>query len=186
MGSNLTRDFNASRVYSLFVLSYVNNGFVTGWSPVQGVLSAIFKIHSSRLILMGNRPWSPIRQSRRGRIIWTTKPLTHLYSPLLLSAFISYLFCQFLEFYLNINGCINLLEFSACKNTHFSQLRLFRKTIKRVKGYMLGDFNSASSDLYILTWKWSVIGSFLVNAWYIHIKGSNKYNMWVIAECINI
>jgi hypothetical protein len=34
-------------------------------SPVQGVLPTVYKIHSSRLILMGNRPEGSIRKCRR-------------------------------------------------------------------------------------------------------------------------
>jgi hypothetical protein len=30
--------------------------FFQGWSPVQEVLPTVYKIHSYRLILMGNRP----------------------------------------------------------------------------------------------------------------------------------
>jgi hypothetical protein len=49
----------------LFVLSCAGNGIATGWSPVQRVLPTVYKIHSSRLTMNGNRPKGLIRQGRR-------------------------------------------------------------------------------------------------------------------------
>jgi hypothetical protein len=40
------------RVSSVFVLSYIGSGLAKGWSPVQGILPTVCKMHSSRLILM--------------------------------------------------------------------------------------------------------------------------------------
>jgi hypothetical protein len=36
-----------------------------GWSPVQGVLPTVYKIHSSRLILMGNEAEGPIWKAEK-------------------------------------------------------------------------------------------------------------------------
>jgi hypothetical protein len=35
-------------------------------------------------------------------------------------------------------------------------------------------------------WKGSFIGAFFVNIRYIHIKDSNKYQIWIIVRSINI
>jgi hypothetical protein len=48
-------------VSSVLVLSCICSGLATGWSPVQGVLPTVYKIQSSRLILVGNRPEYLIR-----------------------------------------------------------------------------------------------------------------------------
>jgi hypothetical protein len=36
-------------VYSVFVLSCVGSAFATGYSPVQGVLSTVYRIHNLRI-----------------------------------------------------------------------------------------------------------------------------------------
>jgi hypothetical protein len=51
------------RVSSVFVLSCVRSGLATGWSPVP----TLYKIHSSRLILRGNRPEGLMQKRRRRR-----------------------------------------------------------------------------------------------------------------------
>jgi hypothetical protein len=43
------------RVYSVCAVLCVGRGLARGWSPVQGVVPAVYKIHSSRLILMGKQ-----------------------------------------------------------------------------------------------------------------------------------
>jgi hypothetical protein len=48
-----------------FVLSCVGSALATGWSPVQGVPPAVYKIHSLRLILNENRPEGLIRQKKK-------------------------------------------------------------------------------------------------------------------------
>jgi hypothetical protein len=49
MDSNSTRGMDVC-VYSVFVLSCIGIGLVTGWSPVQLVLPTLCKIHSFRII----------------------------------------------------------------------------------------------------------------------------------------
>jgi hypothetical protein len=47
----------SARVSSVSVLSYVLAAALwRSWSPAQGVLPTVYKIHTSRLILVGNRP----------------------------------------------------------------------------------------------------------------------------------
>jgi hypothetical protein len=42
-------------VYSVFVLTRLSSGLATGWSPVQGVLSTVYKIYILELI---NSEWA--------------------------------------------------------------------------------------------------------------------------------
>jgi hypothetical protein len=51
-------------VSPVFVLPCVGNGLETGLIPVQGALPTVHKIHSSRLIPMGNRPEGLIRKMK--------------------------------------------------------------------------------------------------------------------------
>jgi hypothetical protein len=57
VGSNATRGMNVC-VYSVFVLPCVGSGLATGWSPVQGVLPTVCKIHISELT---NSGWAQAR-----------------------------------------------------------------------------------------------------------------------------
>jgi hypothetical protein len=57
VGSNPTRDTYVC-VFSVFVLSWVGSGCVSGWTPVQGAC----KIHVSRLIPMEKRPEGQIER----------------------------------------------------------------------------------------------------------------------------
>jgi hypothetical protein len=50
VGSNPTRGMSVC-VLSIFVLSCAGRGLATGWSPIQGVLPTLCKIHSFTLIL---------------------------------------------------------------------------------------------------------------------------------------
>jgi hypothetical protein len=53
-------------VLSMFILSCVDRGLTTGWSPAQGVLPTVSKINNFT-IMNGHRPESLIRQGRRRR-----------------------------------------------------------------------------------------------------------------------
>jgi hypothetical protein len=55
------------RVFCVFVLFCVSNGLAMGWSPVQAVLPAVSKTHSSRLIFSGNMPEGLIGQRKKRR-----------------------------------------------------------------------------------------------------------------------
>jgi hypothetical protein len=50
MGSNLTRNMD-DYVYSVFVLPCAENGLAASWSPVQGVLPALYNAKTSELII---------------------------------------------------------------------------------------------------------------------------------------
>jgi hypothetical protein len=59
MGSSRTREMYERLRFLLFVLTYLGSDLTTSWSPVQGVLPAVYKIHNSRLILNGKQARGP-------------------------------------------------------------------------------------------------------------------------------
>jgi hypothetical protein len=54
VGFNPPRGMDVCLCFFWFVLSCVGCGLAAGWSPVQGDLPTVYKIHSLRLILNGN------------------------------------------------------------------------------------------------------------------------------------
>jgi hypothetical protein len=50
--------------YSVFVLSCVSSGLVTGWSPLQGVLTTVFKIKK----LKWNGVWQELNSNNMGAL----------------------------------------------------------------------------------------------------------------------
>jgi hypothetical protein len=49
-----------------------------------------------------------------------------------------------------------------------------------------GEFDSPSSDLYIVYVERTLYRCVLVNTWYVHIKDSYKYNTGEFVKSINI
>jgi hypothetical protein len=60
--ANTVNPARAMRVLCLCCPEYV--AVSTGWSPVQAVLPAVYKIRISEFTLSENRPWNLLRQGR--------------------------------------------------------------------------------------------------------------------------
>jgi hypothetical protein len=52
------------------MLTCVCSGLATGSSPVQGVLPTLYKIHSFKLIPMGNRPEGLITKEEEEELVY--------------------------------------------------------------------------------------------------------------------